>query len=193
MDNLSSMGLDLALAKRVAVDIKAGLMEKEALLPFKDLVLDRDFGAFLDRLDSRLVRFLNLARRSGMDLNPIQNYAPKGKDIHLYSPPLPGEAQLRLAYEVALEAFLDYLETRGFAVLERRLGVYKLYAPKGFDLEKEWKGFLESYLSLEGLLSSLGLLLESGRFVPRGFSAPKVPLATEGMHLFLGGWYLASL
>lgn len=60
-------------------------------------------------------------------------------------------------------------------------------------MKKEWKDFLESYLSLEGLFSSLGLLLESGRLAPRGFSVPKVPLATEGMRLFLGGWYLASL
>lgn len=61
----------LALAKRVAADIKAGLVGKEALLPFKELVLDPDFGVFLDRLDSRLVRFLNLARKSGINLNPI--------------------------------------------------------------------------------------------------------------------------
>jgi len=188
----SLSSVDLALAKQVAADVRAGLAPREALLDFRELVIHPDFKAYLERLDPGLLRFLNLARK-GLVSSPPSCHTPKGECYTLSLPPLPGEAQLRVAYEVALEAFLEHLESQGLSVLERGEGVVVLYSPGAFDLEGMWRRFLDQYLGLEGLFASLGLLLESSRLASRGFSAPKVPLATEGMRLFLAGWYLASL
>ncbi len=190
MSNLSSV--DLVLAKQVAADVRVGLAPREALLDFKALAIHPDFSAYLERLDPGLLRFLNLARKGLISSTPLP-HTPKGKRHTLFLPPLPGEAQLRVAYEVVLEAFLEHLEAQGLAVLERGEGVVVLYVPRALELEEEWRRFLNQYLGLEGFFSSLGLLLESSRLAPRGFSVPKTPLVTEGMRLFLAGWYLASL
>ncbi len=154
------------------------------------MLADPEFGAFLERIEPRLIRYLRVAPGDSQALSP------KGKDLLLYLHPLPGERQMRAAYEVALEGFLDHLEAQGYPVVERGTGWVKVYvSPKAppLDLEGSWKAYIEAAFSLEGLSARLLPLLNSVRLAGQGISAPKVPVPTLEARDFLAAWYLANL
>jgi hypothetical protein len=210
VDSLSSV--DMALAKQVAADVRAGLAPREALLDFRELVIHPDFKAYLERLDPRLLRFLSLARK-GLVSSPPSSHTPKGECYTLFLPPLPGEAQLRVAYEVALAGFLEQFELNGCAVLERGKTLVRVYDPEGLSraefekkLQRMWEDYLSQALSSEALLSNLGALIvsvkrlglslsdsqrsgkRSGRRSGSGISLPDVPVPNEGTAFFLLAW-----
>ncbi|MGC8876499.1 hypothetical protein [Thermus sp.] len=181
----------MAKAKRFAADVRFGQAPREALLAYQEALADPEFAAFLERVDPRLLRYLRMGT-AGSEVPPD----PEGKDLLLYLAPLPGERQLRAAYEVALEGFLEYLEAQGYPIVERGTGWVKVYvSPKAppLDLERAWKAYIEQAFSLEGLSARLLPLLNSVRLAGRGISAPKVPLPTLGARDFLAAWYLANL
>jgi hypothetical protein len=194
----------MALAKQVAADVRAGLAPREALLDFRELVIHPDFKAYLERLDPSLLRFLNLARKGLVSSTPLP-HTPKGKHYTLFLPPLPGEAQLRVAYEVGLAGFLENLESKGYAVLDRGKIWVKIYDPEGPDLEdlgkklqRIWEDYLSRALSSEALLSNLGALIVSVKRLGlslsdsqksgSGISLPDVPVSSEGTAFFLLAW-----
>ncbi|WP_236622613.1 hypothetical protein [Thermus tengchongensis] len=144
----------------------------------------------MERLDPHLVRYLRQTS------DPPQAQAPKGKDCLLYVHPLPGERQMRAAYEVVLEGFLEYLETQGYPVVGRGESWVRIYLSPGapaLDLKAAWGEYLEKAFSLEGLSQGLLPLLNSVRLAEKGISAPKVPIVTLEARDFLAAWYLASL
>lgn len=146
--------------------------------------------ASLERLDPHLVRYLRQTS------DPPQAQAPKGKDCLLYVHPLPGERQMRAAYEVVLEGFLEYLETQGYPVVGRGESWVRIYLSPGapaLDLKAAWGEYLEKAFSLQGLSHGLLPLLNSVQLAKKGISAPKVPIVTLEARDFLAAWYLANL
>jgi len=183
-----------AEAKRLVADICFGEAPREALLTYREALADPEFEAFLERVEPRLIRYL----RQAPEDSPVP-HKPRGKDQMLFLHPLPGEPQIRAAYELAMEGFLERLEAQGYPVVERGVGWVKVYvSPKAppLDLEnlkKSWKAYVEDAFSLEGLSARLLPLLNSVQLAGRGISAPKVPVPTLGARDFLAAWYLANL
>lgn len=172
-------------AKRIAADVHAGLAPLEAL-PTRTAD-QKAYLDFLNRLSPRYARHVHLYQ------NKPEPHEPQGALMQVAFPPWPGETQVRAAYELAVERFLEALEKQGYVVLSQNATGARLYAPKPLDLETAWQDFLEEYLGTENLQKTLGVLLNSARLAGRGFSAPKVPVVTEGVRRFLAAWYLANL
>ncbi len=188
---------DLSEAKKVAAEVRAGRAPKEALLPhWRGLApAERaELEAFLERLSPPLLRYLRRApKEEGVAYTP---HTPQGKTHTLYLRPLPGEVQMRAAYEIAQEGFLAFLEARGYPVVGRGEGWVEVYQSPALPeppLEEFWRAYLDEALGLEGLSRGLLVLLNSVTLAPRGISAPKVPVPTLGVRDFLASWYLASL
>ena len=191
MERVMVQASTVARAKRLVADVRFGEAPREALLAYKEALDEPEFAAFLERIDPRIVRYLRVAPGGSQTLSD-----PKGEDLLLYLHPLPGERQMRAAYEVAIEGFLEHLEAKGYPVVERGAGWVKAYvSPKApsLDLEGAWKAYIEEAFSLEGLSARLLPLLNSVRLAGRGISAPKVPVPTLGARDFLAAWYLANL
>lgn len=191
MGQVTAEPLTLAQAKRLVADVHHGAATKDALLHCKEWTDNAEFSAFLERIGPQYLRHLRTAPGRAQE-----SFAPSGGDRLLYLPPLPGEAQLRAAYEVAIEAFLEHLDARGYPVVERGVGCVKVYvsgkAPP-LDIQSIWSKYIEEAFSLEGLSARLLPLLNSVQLAARGISAPKVPVVTLGARDFLAAWYLASL
>ena len=183
MTKVEAVSLDLA--KRIAADVHTGLAPLEAL-PIRTAE-QKAYVDFLSRLSPRYARHARLYQ------NQPKPHEPQGALVHVAFPPWPGETQVRAAYELAVERFLEYLENRGYVVLAQSPTGARLYTPKPLELDTAWQGFLEEYLGTENLQKTLGVLLNSARLAGRGFSAPKVPVVTEGVRRFLAAWYLANL
>lgn len=123
---------------------------------------------------------------------------PKGEEILFYVRPFPGEAQMRAAYEVALEGFLDCLEGQGYPVVGRGVGWVRMYwaskaTPLDLDSDRLQQRYVETAYSVGELSKRLLPLLNSVRLADRGISAPKIPVPTLEARDFLAAWYLASL
>ncbi|VCU54957.1 hypothetical protein TTHNP4_00407 (plasmid) [Thermus thermophilus] len=198
----------LAQAKKVAADVKAGLATKEALLSFLEAASDPRFSTYLERLDPNLFRFINLVVKGRVSGKPVL-HSPQGTVHTLYVSPFPREGQLRVAYEVGLNGFLEYLESKGYAVLEKRETWLKLYEPRRSYLrslkegiQKAWEEYLSQILSLESLLNNLGVLISSLKRLGlslsdssragSGISLPDVPVPNKGVAFFLLAWCLAE-
>lgn len=181
--------LTLAQAKRIAADVRFKDAPRAALLPLRGLLYDSDFLGFLGRFAPKLLRYLRMSQ------DPPQDHSPKGQDCVLYPHPFPGEAQMRAAYEVATEGFLEYLEAQGYPVVERGAGWVRVYRSSKalLNLETTWHRYMEEAFGFEGLSHRLLPLLNSVRLAGRGISAPKVPVATLEARDFLAAWYLANL
>jgi len=191
MERIKAQSPTWAKAKRLAADVRFGDVPGEALSAYRGALVDPEFRAFLERIEPRLLRYLRLVPEGSPS-----PYEPRGKDQILFLHPLPGESQMRAAYEVAMEGFLERLEAQGYPVVERGVGWVKVYvSPKAppLDLEGAWRAHVEEAFSLEGLSAKLLPLLNSVRLAGRGISAPKVPVPALGTRDFLAAWYLANL
>lgn len=186
--------LDLGQAKRIAAEIhflKGSLEEKLPLFSLLQSALAPEYRAELRGF---------LGRLRPIYLRPVQGGGtlpePKGEDLLFHIRPFPGEPQMRAAYEVALEGFLDHLEAQGYPVVQRGVGWLRVYQPSQaspLDLESTWQSYVDSAYSVKGLSVRLLPLLNSVLLAGRGFSAPKVPVPTLEARDFLTAWYLASL
>lgn len=190
MEQTTDQTLTLAQAKRIAADVGFEEAPREALIPLRGFLHDLDFLGFLKRFRPKFLRYLRLAAEAPQD------HSPKGQDPILYLHPFPGESQMRAAYEVAIEGFLEHLEAQGYPVVEQGAGWVRVYrSPKAppLNLGAAWCKYMEEAFGFEGLSQRLLSLLNSVRLAGRGISAPKVPVATLGARDFLAAWYLANL
>lgn len=186
--------LDLGQAKRIAAEIhflEGSLEEKLPLFSQLQSALAPEFQAELRGFLGRL-RPVYLRPAQGGGTLP----EPRGKDLLFHVRPFPGEPQMRAAYEVALEGFLDHLEAQGYPVVQRGAEWLEVYQPSRanpLDLQSAWRSYVDSAYSFKGLSIKLLPLLNSVRLASRGFSAPKVPVPTLEARDLLAAWYLASL
>lgn len=191
----TSMGgaMDQVRAKQLVVDAYYG-KDESLLAHVKHLLEDEEFLAFLRRFQPIYIR------KARLQTTPKGSPSdPKGERIRLHLPPMPGEAQLRAAYEIAIEGFLDHLEGKGYPVLVRGEGWVEVYQPQARDLsarlKEEWQDYLNKAFGFEGLSRSLLPLLNSVKLAPQGFSIAKVPVASPGVRDFFwppGTWPVSS-
>lgn len=183
--------VDLVRAKQLVADVFHRSLGEENLAHLKPLLSSGELLAFMRRLSPLFIR---KARSLPSPTEPLP--LPSGSTQKLFLRSLPGEAQLRAAYEVVYDALCEHLEARGYPVLRRGPGWVEVYQSKGAPnlvLEAEWGAYLENAFSFEGLARGLLPLLNSVRLAPRGISAPKVPVPSLGARDFLAAWYLANL
>ncbi len=192
--------LDLGQAKRIAAEIHF----LEVPLEEKILLFSQLQSALAPEYRAELRGFLGRLRP--VYLRPAQGGGtlpePGGKDLLFHVRPFPGEPQMRAAYEVALEGFLDYLEGHGYPVVERGAGWVRLYQPpsRPFELGELWRGYLEKSFSRESLLRGMALFIQGLK--SRGLrlskrdggqiGLPKVPIPSLDMALFFIAWCSAE-
>lgn len=113
-----------------------------------------------------------------------------------YKIAFPQEAQARIAYEVFLDRFLDYIQrTYKVAVLHQGDADVVLFVPEGvdFDLMTAWDAFVDWAFSAEELRKSFILLVNSIRLSEGGFSTLGLPIVSEEQALVLAAFYRANL
>lgn len=171
----------------------------------KDRPIIQDHLALLDR--PRMIRALAMSKVSDKAeefplLTQVGDVVlwreePIGSFRTLYKTPLPGEAQVRIAYESMIDRYLQYLqrELPAAVVTENNL-MARLFIPHGVegDWEKLWADFVERTFSLQGLTNSFVMMLNSVKLSAQsGMGVPDIPLITDEQKLLIKAFWIGVL
>ncbi|MGK7875590.1 MAG: hypothetical protein AB4426_20505 [Xenococcaceae cyanobacterium] len=127
-----------------------------------------------------------------------------GRTQILYKSPLPGELQARLAFESAIDRFLEYLQKRHQIVVlnesDYHVQVFIPSTKEQTDFSHHWREFIEEVAfstygdtkyQLPGLAQTFIVMLNTVTLAGRGFSTLDVPILTQDQLNVLVAWYLA--
>lgn len=118
-----------------------------------------------------------------------------GERHTFYKTVLPYEAQARVAYDIFLDRFLNFVGKQYKAVVLQQSDLtLQLFVPgQGFELESVWLAFVKAAFSTEALKWYFAPLVNTIKMTEHGFSALGVPIVSKEQAKFLAAFYLVNL
>ena len=123
---------------------------------------------------------------------------PEGETRTFFVRPFPTESQSRMAFQNALDRYIEFLQRRGFVVLngyDDKIDLFHHRFPAGLD--EEWRAFIDDAFSPAGIRRTfLRFMTTPGvKLAKQGVTGlyDWMPIPNQGFARFLAAYYAANL